>query len=396
MPRILFIAGQIYLPASRNGSSIINANIIPELAKDFEIDLVILHNEDCSEENLMEVRESVATLTVVKKDNTNFLSKVLSAVKYTLMFKPYEMAIYESVEAQRAIKKKMAENTYSVLFCDLHFTAMNVALPVHCPTIISPHDSLAMLYLRLSNKTKNIFSKVVCWVRHIIMKRYEKRVFNMFDKVLFVSNVDADFCRKNGVSSLLEVIPNGTNLTTNIQSINDPYKLVFHGNLTYRPNYDAVVYLCTEIMPALRKVDSSYLLTIVGSGGDDLLEKYQSDFIQFKGFVDDLATELANHGVYVCPLRTGAGLKNKILEGMAVGLPIVGTSLAFDGIEVSNEQDVLFADTTSDFVSAINRLAADNVLRTRFAERGPDIVDEKYTWLNVCRQYANIIDRLCG
>lgn len=396
MPRLLFIAGQIYLPAFRNGSSIINANIIPELAKDFEIDLVILHNEDCSEVNLAKVRESVATLTVVKKDNTNFLSKVLSAVKYTLMLKPYEMAIYESAEARKVIKEKMVENRYSVLFCDLHFTAMNVALPAHCPTIISPHDSLAMLYFRLSDKAKNILSKAVCWVRYIIMKRYEKRIFNMFDKVLFVSNVDADFCQNNGVSSSLEVIPNGTSLTTNVQSTNDPYKLVFHGNLTYRPNYDAVVYLCTEIMPALRKIDPSFLLTIVGSGGDDLRDKYQSDFIQFKGFVDELAIELASHGTYVCPLRTGAGLKNKILEGMAVGLPIVGTSLAFDGIEVSDEQDVLFADTTSDFVSVINRLAADSVLRTRLAKQGRIIVDEKYTWTNVVRQYGNVINGLCG
>lgn len=393
MHKLLFIAGQIYLPASRNGSSIINANIIPELAKEFEIDLVILHSDDCTEENLAEVRDSVATLTVVKKDNTTFFSKVVSALKYTMMLKPYEMAIYQSKEARQAIAGKIAENRYSAVFCDLHFTAMNLEFPVDCPTIISPHDSLAMLALRLSKKSKNIFDKIICWGRYLILKNYEKRTFSMFDKVLFVSDVDADFCRKNGVQSSLEVIPNGTNLTTSMQS-NDPHKLVFHGNLTYRPNYDAVEFLCAEIMPALQKVDSSFSLTIVGTGAESLRDKYECDAIQFKGFVDDLVTELGEHGVYVCPLLTGAGLKNKILEGMAVGLPIVGTRLAFDGIDVTDQKDVLFAETTSDFVSAITRLTADSALRADLAKRGNSIVDEKYTWTNVVRQYANVIHGL--
>ena len=113
------------------------------------------------------------------------------------------------------------------------------------------------------------------------------------------------------------------------------------------------------VLPLLRK-RADYRFRIVGSIAPALAEQFRAyDGVDVTGRVESVAQAAADGAIGVCPMRIGAGVQNKILEYMALGLPVVTTSLGYEGLGAESGRDLLIADTPGEFVSRIERLVAD-------------------------------------
>jgi O-antigen biosynthesis protein len=151
---------------------------------------------------------------------------------------------------------------------------------------------------------------------------------------------------------------------------------LFVGSYGHAPNVDAVRWLCADIMPLLHAAGHAEPVVVAGAGmPDDLAALATAAGAQPRGFLPSMETELAARRISIAPLRFGAGLKGKVGESLAAGVPVVGTPIAAEGFD-RPERGMLIADTPADFAAQIIRLAADDELWARLSAGGRELVRE--------------------
>ena len=123
-----------------------------------------------------------------------------------------------------------------------------------------------------------------------------------------------------------------------------------------------------------------------------LVEKVRSRglAVTLTGFVDDIRPYVAQSDVYVIPLRVGSGTRIKAFEAMAMGRPVVSTTLGIEGLPVTHGEHFLRADTAADVAAAILALLDDATLRTRLAGAARRLMEAKFSWAGVARQFEAI------
>jgi glycosyltransferase involved in cell wall biosynthesis len=161
----------------------------------------------------------------------------------------------------------------------------------------------------------------------------------------------------------------------------DPRELLFIGHLAYPPNADAVQWFARSVLPLVREKVPDAFLTVVGADAPPRLEALRSlPGVRFAGFAPDTRPYLWRAALSVCPVRTGAGRQNKLLEAFAAGLPAVSTSLAAQGAEASDGEQLLVADSAPDFAAAVLRLLHGPKLGASLARAARALVAERYVW----------------
>ncbi|MDQ3985597.1 MAG: glycosyltransferase family 4 protein [Actinomycetota bacterium] len=230
------------------------------------------------------------------------------------------------------------------------------------------------------------------------MKRFEERAYARLGKVVVVTDEDLKALRRLNQSLRVTVIPNGVDSDrfAPVAGVARQSNLViFTGVMNYAPNVAAARYLAREIMPRLRERVPAARLMLVGRTPDPTVrELADADGVEVVGDVDDMATWLSRASAYVCPMVSGTGIKNKLLEAMANGLPCVGSSLAVQGTEVVNGKHVLIADQTEEISNHIARLLSDDDLASRLGRAARSYVMSHHSWDAVARKYEETYEEV--
>ena len=156
--------------------------------------------------------------------------------------------------------------------------------------------------------------------------------------------------------------------------------LSFLGSFRHHPNAEAVLWFVREVMPRLASRQPDLTLSIYGSRMSDDIKALASDSVKPVGFVQDMADAFDPHRIFVAPLLSGAGIKGKVLEALARGIPSVLTPVAAEGIGLRHGQDCLIARTAEDWVEAITRLNTDDALWQRMSETARQYMADNYSF----------------
>ncbi len=234
------------------------------------------------------------------------------------------------------------------------------------------------------------------------LSKYEQKVAEIFDHSLFVSQNEVDlFKKRNPHINNVSAIPNGVDLeyfnsdlrdslnplmgnnrderqqsTSNHQPI-----LLFTGAMDYFANIDGVTWFANKVFPLIKKQIPGITFYIVGNNPVKEIKSLRKDKgILVTGFVPDTREYLGKATVFVAPLRIARGIQNKILEAMAMGIPVVTTPQALQGIQAKIGEDLLAEEDPESFASAVVRLIRDNNLREYFRNNGKNFIENKYSW----------------
>jgi glycosyltransferase involved in cell wall biosynthesis len=190
------------------------------------------------------------------------------------------------------------------------------------------------------------------------------------DVVLTASAVDADAVRGRYGLDRVVVVPNAMCPVADPPPLPGRGRLLFVGNLTYRPNLEAVSLLVEEILPRVRRACPAVTLKVIGPSAPGSLDEV-ADFegVTVAGFVPDLGPSYASADVVVVPLLHGAGTRIKVLEAFAHCRPVVATPVAVEGLDVRDGEDVLLADGPEALAHAIVTLLDDPARAAALAER---------------------------
>lgn len=179
------------------------------------------------------------------------------------------------------------------------------------------------------------------------------------------------------------VIPNGIDSEYYAPSGIDPSQpaVIFTGAMDYRPNSDAVRHFCADILPLVRRDIPETAFFIVGlNPSPDVVRLGEIPGVTVTGAVPDVRPYYARAGVCVAPMRIGRGIQNKVLQGMAMSLPVVASSLAGRGIQAEAGRDLEIADDPVVFATHVVRLLRSPAERRRLGERGRACVETHYVW----------------
>ncbi len=299
------------------------------------------------------------------------------------------------------IAEKIAEERYDVV----HFFGGIAVyeyyeLVKQFPTVITPYESYSLYLEREAAQSSggSFFARTAARTRLAVARNYESWMYTPFDRTVVVSKKDAGALRKLNDALKLVIIPNGVQIEKFSPSPEESASsiVLFTGNFSYPPNLDAAMILAKKIFPAVRKYVPDARLMLVGANPPPALVALgeRQDAITVTGKVPDMRVYLNMAAVYVSPLRRGAGIKNKILEAMAMAKPVVATPLSCDGIGITPGEDVIIAKKIGQIAKQTVMLLKNPERRQQIGAAARGLIQSRYTWRRVAGQYENLYRRV--
>jgi glycosyltransferase involved in cell wall biosynthesis len=234
------------------------------------------------------------------------------------------------------------------------------------------------------------------WARKLegkLVRRFERSRYPRFDRVVVVSDEDREALLGVQPSLSIEVIRNGVDAQAfdSDGTVRDPNLILFTGVMNYAPNVTAADFLARRVLPRVRETIAEARLALVGRDPPlDVRVLGTLPGIEVVGEVPDMRPWLSRAGVYACPMQSGTGIKNKLLEAMANGLPCVATRLALQGLSATSGEHVLVGDHETELAGHLGRVIQDRGLAERIGAAGRAFVRAHHTWESVAAEYVRV------
>lgn len=216
----------------------------------------------------------------------------------------------------------------------------------------------------------------------MLMRRYENETWPKFPLRITVSKKDKQELDRRCPTGKTVTVENGINIQS-IRPVDNgsSRKILFMGTMNYEPNVDAALYLNEAIMPAVWQKDPTAELVIAGRDPAQAVLDLRSDpRIEVIANPDDMNEIARKCRLTVVSLRSGGGTRIKILHSMALGLPVVSTSLGCEGLSVVDGRNIIVQDEPSQFANAILQVIANDELAKQLRSEGRRLVEERYDW----------------
>lgn len=305
-------------------------------------------------------------------------SKKLTALKSLLTSEPLGSLLFRSELLRKAVAALSAQNQYDICLilgdiCMAGYAA-DVRAQMH---VLDMCDDAALNYDRRALATRNAATRAYYRQQAKIIRAYLQRVSLAYTRVIAISEPDTISLSLN-LDVPVVTVPNGVDAelfrpAQHDQSVAHRPSLLFVGAMRSWSNRDAAMWFTSSVMPRILHENPGTLLRLVGPGTE--LLAIDGPSVVMRGFAADLAAEYRACDVFVCPLRVGTGLKNKLMEALASGCAIVSTDIGIEGLAVRHYDHLLVANDPLEFANAVNRLLRDPELRIslgkaarRFAE----------------------------
>jgi glycosyltransferase involved in cell wall biosynthesis len=261
--------------------------------------------------------------------------------------------------------------------------------------VFDAHNALWLLYQRLGQTMGPGLRKLLLGRDWRLLKEYEGRVCRQFDAVLAVSQEDKIALEEAAGQELdIHVTPIAidTDEVTVIERQPDPSHILHIGTMYWPPNIDGVLWFAHEVYPLIRQQRPDVHFDIVGARPPQEIVALGRDSIGINvtGYVADPTPYLQRSALMVVPLRAGGGMRVKILNAMAQGIPIVSTTLGCEGIEVVPGENILIADTPVDFAAAVLRLLEDPAQAACLGAAGRRLIEQTYDYRVACQPLEEI------
>jgi glycosyltransferase involved in cell wall biosynthesis len=260
------------------------------------------------------------------------------------------------------------------------------------PSVLSVHDSKALRFREFASFEASPRKRIRLKLLSAIARRHERRWFRYADRVVVTSASDADALSDSVSTDRIAAIPYGIDLEYYAhRPAPELGRIVFTGNMSWPPNEDAAEHFARDIMPAIRSRIPGVSFWIVGATPSARVQSLAIiPGVHVTGTVDDIRPWIWSAAVYASPLRFGLGVKNKILEAMACGAPIVASSRSLSGTPLIDGRHALHADEDAKFAEAVVRLLSDPKLRESLSSEARRTVEADYSWPSITSRFEEL------
>lgn len=390
---------------------------LKELYDNYQYDITVLCFLEASQSVKKEDQPYYINKIVALRD-VSFCEKILNIFKYTLGTArwPFQCALYFSKENNALIQKYVKALKPDLIFTEMirtcsYYQAFKDAKAIKLANL---DDLLSLRYRRqleakdsAANFAGAYSAKLLPWIARFISSGFvknavlkmeasrceiwEKKFYELYDYSLMTSDIERDKlnCEMNGdKAKTLTVGVDCEYYGKEIHRKKDKKGLSYVGNFSVASNADTLKMIVEEILPYIK---SDYKFYVIGKCPDDIKNRYISNSkIEFCGRVDDLREYVKSTAIFISPIAYGTGIKTKIVEAMAMKMPVVTNSVGAEGINAKSGQDYIVSDNLMDIAAAVDRLLEDSEFAKKIGENAGSFAYEHFRWEKVFAVYKEI------
>ncbi len=330
--------------------------------------------------------------------------ELLAAARSLLTGEPFLIARDLSPEMVTSLRERLAETRFDAILADqlwmARYALIAGELQPEARLILDQHNAVFMIPERLAEGEKNPFKRLFLGRETGRLKAFETAVCRQFDHVVWVTEED-----RAAVCDLLTDDDPPLAPSTIIPICLDPedsrwvepasptHRVTFIGGLHWPPNAAGITWFAREVWPRIAAERPDAVLTVIGKNPPaELVRLAAGDpHIEVTGYVADPTLYLAETGVFIVPLHAGGGMRVKVIEAWAWGLPIVSTTIGAEGIHYREGVDLLIADRPEDFAVAVCRLLDCPAEAEAMAAAGRRAVERHYDWRTVYHAWDDVL-----
>ncbi len=377
--RILFLSQRVPFPPNR-GDKITTSKLIERMRREHSVRCVAFAHGAADEEAARELeRMGVPIRTVPYHDRR----AKLGALPLLLTGKPLTLGVYGSAHLQRLVDEEIAQADLAYAFS----SSMGAFLERHAgkPRVMHFGELDSDKWRQYAERQSPPMSWVYAREQRTLLE-FERRIARTFSENVVCTPLEQRVFQEQIPGASCVVLRNGVDLERFHPRTNAPQQgeLVFTGVMDYLPNAEGCSWFVREILPLVRARRPEARFTIVGSSPTRAVQELgQVAGVRVTGFVPDTREQLRRATLAVAPLRIARGIQNKVLEALAMGLPVVGTTPATQGVEGEPGRDFLVADDAPSFAARVVELLERPDEARALGQRGRAFVERQYDWEKV-------------
>jgi|APSaa5957512535_1039671.scaffolds.fasta_scaffold03443_4 polysaccharide biosynthesis protein PslH len=380
--KVLFVSGRFPFPLHK-GDQLVLFNNIRLVSQKYKVTLITFYDNESELENLHKIKKYCEKVVLIKRFAIfSYINIIFSIFR----LEPMQVSYYRSGLFKKKLNLLLSVDRFDLIHVYMLRMAHYVK-DIPTPKVIGLIDSMHLnMSRRALNETglKKVIFKYEAW----LLKSYEKKCIEWFDRGVVVSRVDKMYINNSDI----KVIPVGVSVQER-----DNYKhsktIIFTGNMGYFPNQDAVKWFIDNCLKLIIKKIPEISFVVVGKNPPQSLERLNDNKNIFvKGFVKSIQCEMQGATISVAPMQSGSGMQIKILESMASSLPVVTTTIGLGDIKAKNGESILVAETAEEFSFKCLLLLTNINQRTAISNSALDYVKKNHSWNNIKNKYLNLYE----
>lgn len=391
--KILFIANRFPYPPFR-GDKLKIYNLTKRLSNHHELHLITFTEQKSDLQYLPELEKIFTKIEIIHLPKLQSVFNVGIGMLGSL---PLQVNYFKSRTFKNRLKSLLESYQYDAIHVQ-HLRMAQYAIPYkNLYRILDLPDAFSLYWQRRKEVKRNIFERILDHIESKRVLKYEKYILQAFNLNLVCSNEDLQFLVDKHKIENIRLLSNGVD-TDKFKPMNHDYThhhtLLFTGNMDYAPNVDAVIYFAEDVLPLIKRQYPNVKFVIAGQRPIDKVKALDNGKdIQVTGFIPELSEMYNSASVVVAPLRFGAGTQNKVLEAMAMGIPVVCSNIGFEGLGISDGEGAFMRTNANDFAKQVVDLLSSQDLRQLTGEKGVHVIRNSFSWDTISITLENYLSQ---
>ncbi|MBM3400334.1 MAG: glycosyltransferase [Bacteroidetes bacterium] len=376
--KIMFVANRVPYPPYR-GDKLKIWNLAKRLSVNHELHLFTIAQDK------EELQYTEKLKTVFKEVHIVYLPKWKSVIKTALAIfdkTPFQVAYFQSKLFAKTLQGALHGSNFDAVHIQHIRMSRYFKNLLKNNAILDLPDAFSLYWKRRAERPGWPWLRWFATIEQKRLLHMERTFLKEFPLTLVCSEEDKQYLSEF-TEAKIQVLPNGVDTEVFYPRVNfrhEPFRLLFTGNMDYAPNIDAVEFFCSEILPLIKVQHPEVKFVIAGQRPVKRVLNLASDCVSVTGFIKDLSEEYAKATVVVAPVRFGAGTQNKVLEALAMGVPVVCTHVGFKGLGIESGEGAFMALNAYEFAAEVNRLLENEQNRNQMAGKGIQEVAATFGW----------------
>jgi sugar transferase (PEP-CTERM/EpsH1 system associated) len=389
--KILYVCHRFPFPPKRGGK-IRPFNMIRHLSKSHEVTVASIARSEA------EAHEGKGLAEYCRHYEMAVVGRAAQALRMVARLPtlvPSSMGYFYSSDLDRRIRALLAAQRFDLIFVHCSSVAQYVARVEGIPKVLDFGDMDSQKWLEYA-RYKPFPMSAGYWLEGTKLQRAEARLAAQFDMCTATTRAEWETLGSYGVATPTDWFPNGVD-SGYFAPVADPYEadtVSFVGRMDYYPNQECMFDFCANTLPRLRELRPGAKLLIVGADPSPAVQRLgEIPGVTVTGSVPDVRPFLRRSAAMVAPLNIARGTQNKILEAMAMGVPVVTSRVAAGGVDALDREHFLVADGPADCAQALARIMGDASERARLAHAGRERMLSHHAWDRSMERLDRILER---
>jgi glycosyltransferase involved in cell wall biosynthesis len=394
--KILFLSKRLLFPTDRGGL-VRTLNVVRHLARWHDVTFLCNQQPGQDQDCLEMVRLGVRLETLPWQEVSRADWRFYRDLAWNLFSAdPFNAAKDHDPALRARAQQLLAESLHDVVVCDFVQMARNAIGVWNGPSVLFEHNVEAEIFERHAQTDEGWVRRRFMGYQAAKMRRFEGWAGRQFTRVVAVSERDREQYERRYGWKHVDVIDTAVDIDyyRPVDCAKTPATVVFVGSLDWLPNVDGLQWFVAEAWPLVRREQPAARLRLVGRNPTPEIQRLaEHPGVEVVGSVPDTRPWLAESEVSIVPLRIGGGTRLKVFEAMAMGLPVVSTSLGAEGLQVRSGDHLLLADGAEKVAEEVVRLLRSPELRVRLGAAARNLVETQFSSESVARQFESVCRR---